>query len=52
VGKRQRQSDLVEYSIKELKQMVKDKSLPTKRRMKVLTELKFQKERNRQKRSK
>lgn len=52
MGKRQRQSDLVKYSIEELKQMAKDKSRPKVERLKYLTELKFHGERNRQKRSK
>jgi hypothetical protein len=53
VGKRQRHSDLVDYSAKELEDRLRnDKSLTSTERLKIVAELKFWKERNRQKRSK
>lgn len=53
MGKRQRHSDLVEYSVEELKARLKcDRNLSNAERLKIVAELKFWKERNRQKRSK
>jgi hypothetical protein len=53
VGRRQRHSDLVEYSAAQLEVMLRnDKNMPNARRVKVVAELKFWKARNRQKRSK
>lgn len=52
MGKRQRHSDLIEYSVEELKDMLKKKDRSPAERMKIVAELKFWKERNRQKRSK
>lgn len=52
MGKRQRHSQFVGYSIEHLEQMLKDKHLSTADRLKVVAELKFWRARNRQKRSK
>jgi hypothetical protein len=52
VGKRQRHSDLTHLSPEELERMAKDKSRPVAERRRFVTELKFHKLRNRQKRSK
>lgn len=53
MGRRQRHSDLVEHSAADLAEMLKrDKQLTRRERQKLVTELKFWKERNRQKRSK
>jgi len=53
VGRRQRHSDLVEYSAAELEAMLKnDRTLPAAERLKIVAELNFWRARNRQKRSK
>jgi hypothetical protein len=52
VGKRQRHTHLVGYSVEQLEWMLKDKHLPKAERLKVVAELKFWRERNRQKRAK
>jgi hypothetical protein len=52
MGRRQRHSEFVERSLEELERMVKDKSRSRAERFKLVTELKFLKARNRQKRSK
>jgi hypothetical protein len=52
VGKRQRHSHLVGYSIEQLERMMKDRSRPKAERLKIVAELKFWRARNRQKRSK
>jgi hypothetical protein len=52
MGRRQRHSEFVERSREELERMVKDKSRSRAERLKLVTELKFLKARNRQKRSK
>lgn len=53
MGRRQRHSDLVEYSTRELESMLKhDKTLSAVERLKIVAELKYWGERNRQKRSK
>jgi hypothetical protein len=53
MGRRQRHSDLVDHSAAELADILKrDKQLTRSERQKLVAELKFWKERNRQKRSK
>lgn len=53
MGRRQRHSDLVEYSPAELAALLKqDKTLSSAERLKIVAELKFRRARNRQKRSK
>ena len=52
MGKRQRHTEFIGLSIEELEKRAKDKSRSTAERIKAVAELKFQKDRNRQKRSK
>jgi hypothetical protein len=51
VGRRQRHSEFISLSTEELERRVKDRSLPAADRLKLVAELKFQRARNRQKRS-
>jgi Arc/MetJ-type ribon-helix-helix transcriptional regulator len=52
MGRRQRHSEFVRFSLDELERMAKDKSRTRAERLKLVAELKFWKARNRQKRSK
>jgi hypothetical protein len=52
VGKRQRHTEFIGYSIEDLERQARDKSKPAAERLKAVAELKFQKARNTQKRSK
>jgi hypothetical protein len=52
VGKRQRHSQFIGLPAEEVDRISKDRRLPKSERLKAVAELKFLKERNRQKRSK
>jgi len=52
MGRRQRHSEFMGYEADELERLVKDRRLTRAERLKLITELKFAKLRNRQKRSK
>jgi len=51
VGRRQRHSEFIDISLDDLERMAKDRSRSRRERLKLVTELKFAKLRNRQKRS-
>ena len=52
MGRRQRHSEFIGLSVEDLDRMAKDKSRSRAERLKLVAELKFEKLRNRQKRSK